>query len=97
MTDDYNGWTSYATWNVNLWIDNEYSVYCAKRDMLAKRKRPVTADTVRTFYHNEMGGTTPDLDEMRRTKERFGRINYREIAEHWETQRQEMLEHPEYT
>lgn len=87
---EYNGWTNYGTWNVNLWIDNEYPVYMAKVEMLRKRGRPVTAECVRSFYHREMGGTTPDLDDMRRTKERFGRINYREIAEHWELERQDL-------
>jgi len=23
MTDKYNGWTNYETWNIKLWIDNE--------------------------------------------------------------------------
>jgi len=87
---DYNGWTNYGTWNVNLWIDNDYDVYTKKLEMLRKRKRPVTGECVRLFYHHTMGGTTPDLDEMRRTKERFGRINFREIAEHWEVERQEL-------
>ncbi len=92
MTDDtYNGWTNYGTWNVNLWVDNDEPVYRAKRLMFSKRRRPVTGETVRAFYHREMGGTTPDLDEMRRTKERFGRINFGEIAKHWEDERLEML------
>ena len=62
----------------------------AKVEMLGKRKRPVTGECARLFYNREMNGTTPDLDEMRRTKERFGRINFREIAEHWEAEREEM-------
>ncbi len=93
MTDDtYNGWTNYGTWNVNLWVDNDEPVYRAKVEMLRKRRYPVGAETVRQFYHREMGGTTPDLDEMRRTRESFGRINFREIATHWEDERLEMLE-----
>ena len=93
MTDDtYNGWTNYGTWNVNLWVDNEEPTYSDKLKMLQKRTRPVTGETVRAFYHRKMGGTTPDLDEMRRTKERFGRINFGEIAKHWEAERLEMLE-----
>ena len=59
---------------------------------LQKRNRPVTGEAVRAFYHREMEGTTPDLDEMRRTRERFGRINFGEIAGHWEAERLEMLE-----
>lgn len=85
-----NGWANYATWNVNLWIDNDEGLYNAKCDLLRKRKRPVTGETVRYFYFNEMGGTTPDIESMKRTKERYGRVNYREIAAHWEDERQEL-------
>ncbi len=87
---EYNGWTNYGPWNVNLWVDNEEPIYRAKIEMLRNRKRPVTGECVRLFYNREMGGTTPDLDEMRRGKERFGRINFGEIAGHWETERQEL-------
>lgn len=85
-----NGWTNYATWNVNLWIDNDEGIYNAKRDLLRRRKRPVTGETVRCFYFNNMGGTTPDIDQMKRTKQRYGRVNYREIASHWEDERKEL-------
>lgn len=25
----YNGWTNWATWNVNLWLNNDYGLYTA--------------------------------------------------------------------
>ena len=89
---EYNGWTNYHTWNIALWIDNEEPLYRAKIAMLERRKRPVTGETVRLFYRREMGGTTPDITEMRATKENYGRANFTEIAEHWESERLEMLE-----
>ncbi len=93
MTDTtYNGWTNYGTWSVNLWVDNDEPIYRAKIEWLRRRRRPVTGEAARAFYHREMGGTTPDLDEMRRTKERFGRINFGEIAAHWEDERLELQE-----
>ena len=28
LTDtDYNGWTNYETWNVSLWLNNDYGLY----------------------------------------------------------------------
>ena len=27
MSDGYNGWTNYETWNVALWLDNEQGSY----------------------------------------------------------------------
>ena len=27
LSTEYNGWTNYETWNVALWIQNDYSFY----------------------------------------------------------------------
>lgn len=27
MSDNYNGWTNYHTWNVAVWINNEEPIY----------------------------------------------------------------------
>ena len=32
MTQDYNGWTNYETWNVALYIQNEYGLYELAKD-----------------------------------------------------------------
>ena len=31
MTQDYNGWTNYETWNVALWMDNDETEYAWAR------------------------------------------------------------------
>jgi hypothetical protein len=35
MTNDkkYNGWNNYETWNVALWIDNDYGMYTQRQEM----------------------------------------------------------------
>jgi len=33
-TEQYNGWTNYETWNVNLWLNNDEGSYNVLRDIL---------------------------------------------------------------
>ena len=29
--EGYNGWKNYETWNVALWLQNDYPLYCITR------------------------------------------------------------------
>ena len=80
----YNGWTNYETWNVPLWIDNEYGLYQAKMEFLAELSGPVTPGDICGFVAQYMKGHTPDvpLGDMHA-------VNWQEIADSWETERQE--------
>ena len=45
MSDStYNGWKNYETWNVKLWLDNEYGSYIEVTD---QAKQAVEAETER--------------------------------------------------
>ena len=35
MSDTYNGWTNYETWNVALWIGNDESLYRISQSCVA--------------------------------------------------------------
>ena len=54
MTDTMNGWTNYETWNVALWIQNEFEFYAVAlacgdyREFLA------------AIVDSDVGLTTPD-------------------------------------
>ena len=92
---EYNGYPNYATWNVSLWIENEYAWYQAKlrylKDSigLAEDDGPVTGDDVKRFVATYMGGKTPDL-----TKREMKDVRWDYIADHWEDERAELqLEH----
>lgn len=66
MTDNnYNGWKNRQTWNVSLWINNDYSLYMAAVDFMKtyKGKAPYI-----TFIKREglEGTRTPDNISSRR-------------------------------
>ena len=40
MPNTYEGWKNRQTWNVSLWLNNEYSIYIAAVKFMEKRKHP---------------------------------------------------------
>ena len=81
MADD-KGWKNWETWNVNLWIDNEEPLYRAKVAWL-QRQRP-TAETVKAFTLDILPDGTPDFDDIRE----YERVDWSEIADHWQEYRE---------
>jgi len=78
---DYNGWTNWETWNVNLWVDNEEPMYRAKvRFLRSPGVRGITASTVKAFVLDLMPKGTPDMDKE---DGGYAAVNWAEIAEHW--------------
>lgn len=53
---EYQGWTNYETWNVNLWISGDESMYKA-----AKREQPFTEDSAEEFVLEMLPIGTPDF------------------------------------
>ena len=75
----YNGWTNYETWNVALWIDNDYGAYqtkCAAGDA----GELLTARQVREFVEGVFPNGTPD---MQRGAMSYNDVNWGEIADNW--------------
>ena len=82
----YQGHANYETWNVELWVDNEQPLYLKKVRLFDRSTEPITAKNVQEFVDGYMAGCTPDVNAADMDK-----VDWSEIAESWETERQEQL------
>lgn len=81
MTDNtYNGWTNWETWNVGLWIDNEYAIYKDRMADINHKLATWDAQKVRDFVTCWFEDGTPDMDE---TDGGYDAVNWDELAEAW--------------
>ena len=60
----YNGWANYETWNVALYIQNEYALYSLAQEWVEDRERSgydtAEYDTFRHTLTELCGDKTPD-------------------------------------
>jgi hypothetical protein len=89
-SNTYNGWTNWATWNVNLWIDNEEGTYRAKQQFL-RRASTINAYTVAEFCRDVLTAFygrehTPDMEPRD-----MANVDWEQIAEHFIVERDELL------
>ena len=92
MSDNtYQGFANYATWNVELWADNEYDIYTAKCAWLERKSKPVRAWQAKRFYLDYITSYQTDLRGNTEPGTRTKDIDFSDLAEHWETDRLEML------
>lgn len=56
----YNGWTNYHTWNVALYIANEYPLYIAAREYAQEKTEATYRGYLDRHMSPEFGDITPD-------------------------------------
>jgi len=65
MTDTtYNGWANFETWNVALWLQNDYSLYSVVKEWIDDRNlmgyETSSYETLRHTLTELFGDTTAD-------------------------------------
>ena len=86
----YNGWTNYPTWNVNLWLDNDQGTQAELRRIAQDNKGRDTyylSRSIREFVEEILPATTGMACDLLRYA--LDEVDWREIAEHWEADRDE--------
>jgi hypothetical protein len=80
----YNGWTNWATWNVELWLDNEEPLYRAKQAYI-RHARDISAETVALFCYDVFPSGTPDMKHP----SEMATVNWQELADSWREEKNE--------
>lgn len=81
----YNGWTNWATWNVELWLDNDEPLYREKQRWIRRQYREIEGDDVRRWCIEIFPHGTPDM----KSAIEMGSVDWDQLAEHWDAERKE--------
>ena len=76
MSDKYNGWTNYETWNSALWIDTDYYHGVAKES----ESIGALADYIKEDIEETMPEVTGMWSDLQQSA--FDRIDWFVIAQH---------------
>lgn len=91
LVSDYNGWTNYDTWNVMLWINNDYGIY---KEAVHFMNKYFKNDPYKDFiiYCGLENDKTPDKVEWISDKLNYNELNdaMREFVE--STAEEELIE-----
>jgi hypothetical protein len=85
MTKTHEGWTNYETWNIALWIDNDYNTYNTYREKIDFLQYcEITPSNIERFVKDLFPSGTPDFESYRE----YTKVNWKEIAESWKVEKE---------
>jgi hypothetical protein len=88
MKEDYNGWSNWETWNVNLWFDNEYALYQDKVEFITQGRGRLSVRDVKDFVEYTFPNGTPDMDDVNE----MNNVDYKDLTESWNMKYEEYQE-----
>jgi hypothetical protein len=81
MDEKYQGYTNYATWNVNLWLNNDTALYQRMRGSLNRCEgNRLAGERIKEHCENawrQSDGTSPQTPDKVGLKD----VNWEEIAQ----------------
>ena len=78
---EYNGWTNWETWNVLLWLDNDFNLYKIKESFVRRNEHKQNFEIlVKSFLLEMFPNGTQDMKDG----VSMAFVNYEEIAEAWQ-------------
>jgi len=74
MSDTYNGYRNWETWNLSLWFDNDEGLY-----NMYIEQRPHNAQNAAQIAYDVFPDGTPDMDNA----DDMGKVDFEEVAGVW--------------
>jgi hypothetical protein len=72
----YNGWKNWQTWNVNLWLSNDESMYRACK---AEKRARFSAKTAKAYVLELMPNGPPDMKD--KGAEGYKGVDWKAVAQ----------------